>query len=65
MPQLRAQGDTVDSAQLEALRQRYGLGEPVYVQYAKWITGILLRNDWGQSFEWQKPVKELIWKGWR
>ncbi|MEZ4620804.1 MAG: ABC transporter permease [Caldilineaceae bacterium] len=60
--QLRAQGDTVDSAQLEALRQRYGLGEPVYVQYAKWITGILLRNDWGQSFEWQKPVKELIWE---
>lgn len=60
--QLRAQGDNVDTAQLEALRQRYGLGEPVYVQYAKWISGILLRNDWGQSFEWQKPVKELIWE---
>ncbi|MCB0061901.1 MAG: ABC transporter permease [Caldilineaceae bacterium] len=60
--QLRAQGDTVDAAQLEALRQRYGLGEPVYVQYTKWITGILLRNDWGQSFEWQKPVKDLIWE---
>ncbi|MCB0127315.1 MAG: ABC transporter permease [Caldilineaceae bacterium] len=60
--QLRAQGDTVDSAQLEALRQRYGLGEPFYVQYTKWISGILLRNDWGQSFEWQKPVKELIWE---
>lgn len=58
--QLRAQGDAVDEAQLAALRDRYGLGQPVYVQYAKWITGILLRNDWGQSFEWQKPVKELI-----
>jgi peptide/nickel transport system permease protein len=60
--QLRAQGDTVDSAQLEALRQRYGLGQPFYVQYGKWISGILLRNDWGQSFEWQKPVKDLIWE---
>lgn len=60
--QLRAQGDEVDAAQLEALRQRYGLGEPFYVQYGKWISGILLRNDWGQSFEWQKPVKELIWE---
>jgi len=60
--QLRAQGDEVDAAQLEALRQRYGLGEPFYVQYGKWISGILLRNDWGQSMEWQKPVKELIWE---
>jgi peptide/nickel transport system permease protein len=59
---LRAQGDTVDEAEMEALRQRYGLGEPVYVQYTKWITGILLRNDWGQSLEWRKPVKELIWE---
>ena len=60
--QLRAEGDTVDEAELEALRQRYGLGQPVYVQYTKWMSGILLRNDWGQSFEWQKPVKELIWE---
>ncbi|MEZ4661104.1 MAG: ABC transporter permease [Caldilineaceae bacterium] len=60
--QLRAQGDQVDEAALEALRVRYGLGEPFYKQYYKWITGILLRNDWGQSFEWQKPVKDLIWE---
>ncbi|MEZ4710703.1 MAG: ABC transporter permease [Caldilineaceae bacterium] len=60
--QLRAQGDVVDEAALEALRVRYGLGEPFYKQYYKWISGILLRNDWGQSFEWQKPVKDLIWE---
>lgn len=58
--QLRAEGDMVDEAQIEGLRQRYGLGQPFYVQYWKWISGIILRNDWGQSFEWQKPVKELI-----
>ncbi len=60
--QLRQEGDEVDEAQIEVLRQRYGLGQPVYVQYYKWITGILFKNDWGQSFEWQKPVKELIWE---
>ncbi|MCB9150578.1 MAG: ABC transporter permease [Caldilineaceae bacterium] len=60
--QLRAQGDEVDEARLEALRVRYGLGEPFYKQYWKWISGILLRNDWGQSMEWQKPVKDLIWE---
>lgn len=60
--QLRADGDNVDEAELEALRQRYGLGQPVYIQYGKWISGIILRNDWGQSLEWRKPVKELIWE---
>lgn len=58
--QLRAQGDNVDVAQLEALRQRYGLGQPFHVQYTKWITGILFRGDWGQSLEWKKPVRDLI-----
>jgi len=60
--QLRQQGDVVDEAELAALKQRYGLGQPVYVQYYKWIKGILLRNDWGQSMEWRKPVKELIFE---
>jgi peptide/nickel transport system permease protein len=59
---LRQQGDTVDAATLDALRDRYGLDQPVYVQYTKWITGILFRNDWGQSLEWKKPVRDLIWE---
>jgi peptide/nickel transport system permease protein len=60
--QLRQQGDTIDVAELEALRVRYGLGMPVYAQYWKWVSGIVLRGDWGQSMEWRKPVKELIWE---
>lgn len=60
--QLRQQGDDIDQSELDSLRERYGLGQPVYVQYGKWIWGIITRNDWGQSFEWQKPVKELIWE---
>ena len=60
--QLRQMGDQVDEAQLESLRVRYGLGEPVYVQYGKWVWGILSRGDWGQSFELQKPVNQLIWE---
>ncbi len=60
--QLRQQGDIIDEEEIESLRIRYGLGEPVYVQYYKWVSGIILRGDWGQSFEWQKPVKMLIWE---
>ncbi len=60
--QLSQEGDLVDEAELEALAQRYGLGQPVYVQYWKWIKGIATKGDWGQSMEWQKPVAELIWE---
>ena len=52
----------MDAAQLAALQQRYGLGQPIYVQYWKWVSGILLRGDFGQSFEWQRPVSGLIWQ---
>ncbi|RYG86397.1 MAG: ABC transporter permease, partial [Alphaproteobacteria bacterium] len=46
---------------LEQLRVQYGLGEPLYVQYWKWISGIIFHGDFGRSFEWQQPVSSLIW----
>jgi peptide/nickel transport system permease protein len=60
--QLTTQGEYIDQESLDTLRERYGLGEPVYVQYAKWVYGIVTRGDWGQSMEWQRPVKDLIWE---
>jgi len=60
--QLRAMGESVDQEAIESLRERYGLGEPVYVQYTKWVYGIVVRGDWGQSMEWQRPVSQLIWE---
>ena len=57
---LRSTGEEVDQAVLESLRQRYGLGEPIYVRYWKWISGVL-QGDFGRSFEWNQPVHELIW----
>jgi len=59
---LRESGDAVDEQELAVFRERYGLGQPIYVKYYKWISGIILRGDWGQSMEWQRPVKELIWE---
>lgn len=60
--ELAQQGDRLDGTRLRALEERYGLGEPVYVQYWKWITGIVLRGDFGHSFEWNRPVASLIWQ---
>lgn len=59
---LRAQGEVIDEDELEVMRERYGLNQPVYVQYGKWAWGIVSRGDWGQSMSLQKPVKDLIWQ---
>jgi peptide/nickel transport system permease protein len=59
---LASQGEQVDQAALQALRERYGLGQPIYVQYYKWISNILLRGDFGQSFAWNMPVSDLLWE---
>lgn len=58
--QLQAQGDLVDQAQLAALSARYGLDQPIYVQYLKWISQIVLHGDFGMSFAWNKPVSALL-----
>jgi len=57
--QLSAQGETVDNAAISALRDRYGLGQPFYVQYFKWVGG-MLRGDFGHSLEWNAPVADLL-----
>lgn len=57
---LAATGEQVDPRVIANLREQYGLGQPFYVQYFKWISGIV-QGDFGQSFEWRRPVTELIW----
>ena len=34
----------------------YGLDQPLWVQYWKWISGIVFHGDFGCSFEWSQPV---------
>ena len=59
---LRQQGEDIDEEVIQALERQYGLGQPAYVQYGKWIGNILTRGDFGLSFEWRRPVSELIWE---
>lgn len=57
--QLEASGESVDQAELQGLRQRFGLDQPVYIQYLRWAWNFL-HGDFGHSFEWNKPVSSLI-----
>ncbi|NNG68773.1 ABC transporter permease [Rhizobium laguerreae] len=59
---LAASNEIVDQNTAAQLRERFGLGDPMLVQYFKWIWGILSRGDFGISFEWQQPVSDLIWE---
>ncbi|MDR9773387.1 ABC transporter permease [Rhizobium hidalgonense] len=59
---LAASNEIVDQNTAAQLRERFGLGDPMLVQYFKWMWGILSRGDFGISFEWQQPVSDLIWE---
>jgi peptide/nickel transport system permease protein len=57
---LEAQGGVVNQAQLQALEVRYGLDKPLLVQYGIWISNILFRGDFGNSFTYQRPVVDIL-----
>ena len=56
---LAMSADQVDVAEAEHLRTLYGLEQPAYVQYGKWMWR-LVRGDAGFSMDWQLPVRMLI-----
>ncbi|UCC87426.1 MAG: ABC transporter permease [Anaerolineales bacterium] len=57
--ELATSGSSMDQAQIDALRQLYGLDQPMHIQYLKWI-GRILRGDMGVSLDWQRPITQLI-----
>jgi peptide/nickel transport system permease protein len=57
--QFARSGQKVDQAQLDNLRQQFGLDKPVYIQYFRWMRN-LLRGNFGYSFQHQQPVERII-----
>jgi peptide/nickel transport system permease protein len=55
-------GRNVDPEEIAQLREIYGFDDPFWLQYWKWVSGIIFRGDFGHSFEWNRPVTELIWE---
>ena len=52
-------GTDADAAGLEEIRQKYGLRDPIPVQYAKWL-GLALRGDLGESIRTRDSVLRLV-----
>ncbi|MBZ0324705.1 MAG: ABC transporter permease, partial [Alphaproteobacteria bacterium] len=57
--ELQSQGESIDSAKIDFLRQEYGFDRPLVEQYALWVIG-LLQGDLGYSFEHSLPVADVV-----
>lgn len=56
---VRERGDKINQTTIDALRERYGFDEPIFIRYGKWIVNIL-QGDFGRSFLYNQPITELI-----
>lgn len=55
----QASGNSIDEDTIESLRRQYGLDLPLHLRYVQWF-GAVLQGDFGFSFDWQLPVRDLI-----
>lgn len=56
---IQSEMGTVDPQLVENLRKAYGLDKSIIEQYFHWM-GNILHGDFGDSFEWKRPVLELV-----
>jgi peptide/nickel transport system permease protein len=58
-PALVMAGEERDPAAIEQIRKQYKLDQPIPVQYAYWVKGVL-SGDFGESLRSKMPVRALI-----
>lgn len=49
----------VDPEVIELLRKKYGLDQPIHIQYVRWL-GNVVHGDLGESFRHRRPVRDLL-----
>ncbi len=57
--EIAQQGSAQDAQTFQILRERYGLDQPLYIQYLRWIQG-WPEGDFGWSLGWNSPVWPLV-----
>jgi peptide/nickel transport system permease protein len=57
--QLQSQGEMVPQEKIDFLRSQYGLDRSMVEQYFVWLGG-LVQGDLGYSFEYNRPVTEVV-----
>jgi peptide/nickel transport system permease protein len=54
-----ASSPNVDQAALDRIEERLGLNDPIPVQYAKWLAG-MITGDWGLSYKFGREVADVL-----
>src|SRR4029450_12009075 len=57
---LRNSGIQVSEDEALRLTKMYGLDQPASERYVRWMEGILLHGNFGWSFQWNRPVNDLL-----
>ena len=57
--EIAATGGGMDTQTIKVLQENYGLDQPLYLQYLRWVAG-WPRMDFGYSIEWKAPVWDVI-----
>ncbi len=57
---LRMSGIELSQDEAARLIRMYGLDQPLHVRYFKWITNIVLHGKFGYSFQWNRPVEDIL-----
>jgi len=58
--QLEQSGTQVSEDVIARLTRQYGLDKSLYQRYLLWMWNILRHGNFGRSFQWDKPVSEVI-----
>ncbi len=57
--QMSSSGSIISEQEAELLRIQYGLDQPIWVQYVKWMS-LILQGNFGMAMEWGRPVMDVI-----
>src|SRR5919197_5532481 len=57
--QIAANGGTVSEQEAANLRAQYGLDQPIYIQYMRWV-GLIAQGNFGVAMEYSLPVAQVI-----
>jgi peptide/nickel transport system permease protein len=53
-------GAPITTEELDNMRHQLGIDRPWYVQYGSWVSAMVLEGDMGYSWEWRRPVADVI-----
>src|SRR5256885_7755044 len=58
-----AENPGISAETIDAMRHRFGLDQPWYVQYGLYLKNVFLRLDFGESFSRHQPVFQVLREG--